>query len=138
VKIPKWTLPSNSRTRSSSLLFCANLHTVSMPSWQSVFSQNIQLLCTLLYTYAPVECPLGRALRILSDPGSPLTHSRVLLNASLCIWSMPLGRALQNSSKILSATVFPYTALPPRYSTTLRSSSELMIPVPVPTWHVFV
>jgi hypothetical protein len=69
VKIPQWILLQITELKEFSS--CAHLHTVSMPSWQSIFSQNFQQFYTLLCTYAPTQCPLGRALTLLSDSGSP-------------------------------------------------------------------
>jgi hypothetical protein len=105
VKILQWILPSITELKEFPSP-CACLHNGSMPTWQSVFSQNVQQLCTLLCTYAPAQCPLGRALRILSDSGPSLrTHSRVPPNAPLCICSTPTWQSSTESSVILSATV---------------------------------
>jgi hypothetical protein len=50
----------------------------------------------------------------------------------------PLGRALQNSSEILYATLFFSTALPPEvFNNLIGLSSELLTSVSVPQ-HVFV
>jgi hypothetical protein len=62
--------------------------------------------------FCPLICLLNALLaelhRILSDSGFLLrTHSRVLLNAPLCICSMPMWQSSsKNSSEILSATMF--------------------------------
>jgi hypothetical protein len=138
LKIPKWNLPSNSRTRQSSLLLCPNLHTVSMPPGNMSYhrtSNSFVLFCTPIHLLNAHLAELSESSVILVL--LELTTEFFYLHPyaySQC----PLDRALQNSSEILSATVLPYTALPPRYSKTLRSSSELMILVPMPTLHAFI
>jgi hypothetical protein len=57
-----------------------------------------------------------------------------LPNATHAFTQCPPGRALQNSSELLSShCVLSHTVLPPRYSTTLRSSPELMTSTAMPS-----
>jgi hypothetical protein len=60
-------------------------------------------------------------------------------NCTLCLCSMPTWQSPYRTPKRFCLQLcFNYTALPPRYSATLRSSSpELLTSVPVPQ-HVFV
>jgi len=67
---------------------------------------------------------LAELFRILSDSSSPFwTHSQVLPNALWCICSMPTCQSSSQNSKQSFCLILciSYTALPPRYSTTLRS-----------------
>jgi hypothetical protein len=106
VKILQWNFPSKYRTQRV-LFSCAYLHNVSMPSWQSIFSQNIQQSCLLF-------CSLIRLLNAHLVELSESSVILVLLELTTEFFSMhhcayaqcPLGRASQNSLEILSATVF--------------------------------
>jgi hypothetical protein len=102
-KILLWTLLQSLNSKSS---FCAYLHTYSMPSWQSIKNPQMILasneLTVEFFFYALLalaQCPTHRT------PQSLLLNSEFLC-ALLALAQCPPGRALQNSSEILSATVF--------------------------------
>jgi hypothetical protein len=135
VKIPQWTLPLNSELKefSSPCAYCTH---VSMPSWQSIFSQNIQQ-SYLLCTYAPTQCPPGRALRILSDSSSLELTTEFYLCALLAMLNAHLAELHRTPQSFCLQLCSSYTALPPRCSTTSQVFSELLISVLVPQ-HIFV
>jgi hypothetical protein len=86
-----------------------------MPSWQSSIESSVILSSSLN-----------------SQP-------EFFLNATHASAQCPPGRALQNSSEILSSSVpFLCTVLSPRCSTTLRSFPEFKTSAGAPSWHVLV
>jgi hypothetical protein len=113
VKIPQWILPSNYRTQRV-LFSCACLHTVSMPTWQSIFSQNFQQFCPLC---APMHllnahlAELSESSVILffflnSQQSSSFVHSLHWLNAHLA----ELHRILSDSGFCLNSQQSSSTA----------------------------
>jgi hypothetical protein len=170
VKILQWILPLN--TELKRVLFSCVVCTMSLCPPGRVSSSRTSSSSVLLCTYAPAQCPPGRALRILSDSASSLNFStevflcaplspllnallaelhRILSdsgfclnsqqsssNCTLCLCSMPTWQSFTElTAKFCLQLCLSYTALPPRCSTTLRSSFELLTPVLVPQ-HVFV
>jgi hypothetical protein len=129
---------SNSQNSKSSLLSCACLHTYSMPTWQSIFSQNIQQFCPSAHPMHLLNAhlaELSESLVILfflknSQQSSSSVHSLHLLNAHLA----ELHRTPQ---RILSATVSLLHSLASKVFNNLEVFTELLIPVLVPQ-HVFV
>jgi hypothetical protein len=82
----------------SSLLLCLSAQCLNAHLAEYLL-QNIQQFC-LLCTYAPAQCPLGRALRILSDSGSSSELTTEFFSMHHCAYAQcPLGRASQNSSE---------------------------------------
>jgi hypothetical protein len=128
--------------RTQRVLFsCAYLHTYSMPTWQSIFLQNIQqfcpLLCTLMHLLNALLAELSESLVILvlllnSQQSSSSVHSLHWLNAHL-------AELYRTPQRFLSATVFFSTALPPEVFNNLTGLlPELLISTSVPTWHASV
>jgi hypothetical protein len=99
VKVPSVGFSSNFQNSKSSFFCCACLHTLSTPSWRSLFlPQNVQQFCSPLSgaSMRLLECPAGRALRISMIRLPSSTLSRVLLNCTLCLCSMPTWKSSQN------------------------------------------
>jgi hypothetical protein len=102
------SVDSSLNYRTQRVLFsCACLHTYSMPSWQSIFSQNVQQFCSL---FVSSFHSLNAHLAELSESSVILflleLLNKVLLCAFLAPARCPLGRASQNSSELLSAIVY--------------------------------
>jgi hypothetical protein len=64
-----------------------------------MFSSSVSFV---LCTYAPAQCPLGRALRILNDfIFSLLNSQQSSSNCTLCLCSMPTWQSLYRTPKRL-------------------------------------
>jgi hypothetical protein len=139
VKIPQWILPLSSRTQRVPFFLCLsahrlNAHLAEFP-FHRTFSSSVFYLCTPCTCSMPTWQSFSESSVILAS--SELT-TEFLPQAPLCICSMPTWQSFTEfTAEFCLQLCLSYTALPPRYSTTLRSSPELLTPVPVPQ-HVFV
>jgi hypothetical protein len=92
-------------------------------------------LCALL---APAQCPPGRASQNSSKLLSELTTEFLLQCTTMPMLNAHWAEPYRTPKRFCLQLCLSYTALPPRYLTTLRSSSsELLIPALVPQ-NVFV
>jgi hypothetical protein len=131
---------SSSRTQrvlSSSVPECTKSQ---CPPGRVSLSQNVQqFYLLLLCTCAPARCPLGRALRILSDSASFEFTAEFLLQCTLCLCSMPTWQSFTELVRdSVCNCVFSHTALPPEVFNNLKGlPPELLISDLVPQ-HAFV
>jgi hypothetical protein len=101
----------------------------------SLNSQQSSFLCALL---ALAQCPPGRASQNSSELLSELTAEFLQLYLMHMLNSHLAELFTEFTAEFCLQLCLSYTALPPRYLATLRSSSsELLISVPVPQ-HAFV
>jgi hypothetical protein len=116
---------SSSNHRTQRVLFsCACMHTESNALLvEYLLTEHSLVLHSSVHLLALAQCPPSRALRIVSDFGSSLNSQQIssqcttmhMLNAHLA----ELHRTPQSFCLQLCLS---YIALPPSYSTTLRSS----------------
>jgi hypothetical protein len=139
VKILQWTLPQLPELKEFSSFLCLPAHFLDALLVEFPLHRTFSSSVSFCAPFAPAQCPPGRALRILSDSVLLLNSQQSSSNCTLCICSMPTWQSsTEFTVEFCLQLCLSYTALPPRYSTTLRSSSsELLTSVPVPQ-HVFV
>ena len=99
VKVSLVGFSSNFQNSKSSFFCCDFLHTLSMPSWWSLFlPKNVQQFYSPLSGASMhlLECPTSITLRISMIRLPSSTLSRVPLNCTLCLCSMPTQKSSQN------------------------------------------
>jgi hypothetical protein len=101
---------------------CLSAHSLNAHLAEFLLTQNVQQFCLLLLcTYAPAQCPPGRALRIFNDSVSSELTMKFFLCALFAPTQCPPGRALQNSQQnFLCNCVSSHTALPPEVFSNLK------------------
>jgi hypothetical protein len=137
-KILQWILPPALRTQRVLFLLCLPTQSQCPPGRVSSLTE----LSAILSSYAPIHwlnAHLAELHRILSDSVFFFNSQQSSpFNAPQRIRSMPTWQSsTEFSTELCLQLCFSHTALPPRYSTTLRSSfAKLLTSVLVPQ-HVF-
>jgi hypothetical protein len=106
-----------------------------MPTWQSIFSQNVQQFYLLVHSLHLLNAHLVELFRILSDSGSSLrTHNRVLPQCTTVhMLNAHLAELYRTHNRFLSATVSLIHSLASKVFNNLEVFLELLISAIVPT-----